>query len=115
MIKKEIKILMLVTLVIIVAAGAIHYQGLSDTTSGLIINFVICLMAMGGIAHIIGEACEQLGAHYGPAVTGIIQATASSLPELFIAIFALKSGLITLVQASLIGSILGNILLRISN
>lgn len=102
---------MIGTLLFISTAGILHYFEITEFLTGIIINFIICVIAMAGIAHIIGEACEQLGNYYGPSITGIIQAAASSLPELFICIFALNSGLITLVQASLIGSILANILL----
>ena len=47
----------------------------------------------------------------GPGATGILQSALGNLPELFVCIFALKAGLSKVVQAALIGSILGNSLL----
>ena len=68
-------------------------------------------MALAGIAYLIGESTDQLGNHLTPAATGIIQSAVGNLPELFVAIFALQAGLVTVVQASLVGSILSNALL----
>jgi len=47
----------------------------------------------------------------GPGATGILQSALGNLPELFVCIFALRAGLDTVVQAALIGSILGNSIL----
>jgi Ca2+:H+ antiporter len=51
-----------------------------------------------------------LGSRLGPGATGILQSSLGNLPELFVCIFALRAGLSNLVQAALIGSILGNLL-----
>ena len=61
--------------------------------------------------HIVGDATEQLGDIMGPAATGVLQSAIGNLPELFVGIFALRAGLIEVVQAALVGSILGNSLL----
>jgi Ca2+:H+ antiporter len=45
------------------------------------------------------------------STTGLIQAAVGSLPELFVCVFSLQAGLVAVVQASLIGSILANVLL----
>jgi Ca2+:H+ antiporter len=63
------------------------------------------------LAVLVGDATEQLGSRMGPGATGILQSGLGNLPELFIAIFALRAGLDHVVQAALIGSILGNSLL----
>jgi Ca2+:H+ antiporter len=47
----------------------------------------------------------------GPGATGVLQSALGNLPELFISIFALRQGLLLVVQAALVGSILGNSLL----
>ncbi len=47
----------------------------------------------------------------GPTVGGFLNATFGNAAELIISIFALRAGLIELVKASIIGSILGNLLL----
>jgi Ca2+:H+ antiporter len=44
-------------------------------------------------------------------MTGVIQSALGNLPELFFGIFALRAGLVGVVQAALIGSILANVLL----
>ena len=79
--------------------------------AGPTLTFICCALALAGVAHVIGEATDQLGNHLGPAATGIVQSAVGNLPELFVCIFALQAGLVTVVQTSLIGSILGNALL----
>jgi Ca2+:H+ antiporter len=54
---------------------------------------------------------EQLGDRFGPGATGVLQSALGNLPELFIALFALRAGLVDVVRAALIGSILANLLL----
>lgn len=87
-------------------AAALHF-----TEAGPIINFIASALALASVAHVIGEATDQLGNHLSPAATGIVQSAVGNLPELFVCIFALRAGLLTVVQASLIGSILSNALL----
>jgi len=48
------------------------------------------------------------GSHLGSGATGVVQSALGNLPELFVGIFALRAGLIEVVQAALVGSILGN-------
>ncbi len=110
-IDRKTMIFMAATAMLVAAAAGLHFSGFEAPTLGPIVNFVICAMALAGIAHVIGEATDQLGNHLGPAITGVVQAAVASLPELFVCVFSLKAGLVTLVQASLIGSILGNVLL----
>lgn len=73
--------------------------------------FLSTLMAIIPLAAILGKATEELAVHTGPRVGGLINATLGNAAELIITILALKEGLITVVKASLAGSILGNILL----
>ena len=47
----------------------------------------------------------------GAGATGVLQSALGNLPELFFAIFALRKGLVVVVQAALIGSLLANMLL----
>src|SRR5206468_11839116 len=63
------------------------------------------------LAAAVGEATEQLGERLGPGATGVLQSAIGNLPELFVAIFALRAGLVEVVQAALVGSILANSLL----
>jgi Ca2+:H+ antiporter len=62
-------------------------------------------------AALMGRATEELSARSGPGIGGFLNVTFGNAPELIIAFFALREGLQEVVKASLIGSILGNILL----
>lgn len=95
-----------------VAFGATALTGLaSHFGASHILVFVIGGVALAGLASLIGEATDHLGRYLSPAATGIVQSAVGNLPELCVCIFALRAGLIEVVQASLIGSILGNSLL----
>lgn len=62
-------------------------------------------------AAIMGRATEELAARSGPGVGGILNVTFGNFPELIIALFALNQGLHEVVKASLVGSVIGNVLL----
>jgi Ca2+:H+ antiporter len=62
-------------------------------------------------AALMGRATEELAARSGPGIGGLLNVTFGNAPELIIALFALGKGLHEVVKASLVGSILGNILL----
>jgi len=62
-------------------------------------------------AALMGRATEELAARSGPGIGGLLNVTFGNAPELIIAFFALNAGLQEVVKASLVGSILGNILL----
>jgi Ca2+:H+ antiporter len=103
--KKE-KLLIVVALVVTLVAAFLHY-----THANAVLGFAITAAALAMLAMIVGDATEQLGNRMGPGVTGILQSALGNLPELFVCIFALRAGLDKVVQAALIGSILGNSLL----
>ena len=73
--------------------------------------FAVSALALVGLAWVLGQATESLGHHAGPRVGGILNATFGNAAELIITIFALSAGLTTVVKASIIGSIIGNVLL----
>ena len=62
-------------------------------------------------AALMGRATEELAIRAGPGIGGLLNVTFGNAPELIIAFFALKEGLQEVVKASLVGSIIGNILL----
>jgi Ca2+:H+ antiporter len=62
-------------------------------------------------AALMGRATEELAHRAGPGIGGFLNVTFGNAPELIIAFFALDEGLQEVVKASLIGSVLGNILL----
>lgn len=78
---------------------------------GAVIVFCISAVALALLAATVGDATEQLGVRLGPGATGVLQSALGNLPELFVGIFALRQGLVTVVQATIVGSILGNCLL----
>ncbi len=74
---------------------------------------VFSASALGVIptAALMGRATEELAERSGPGIGGLLNVTFGNAPELIIALFALGRGLHEVVKASLVGSILGNILL----
>jgi Ca2+:H+ antiporter len=62
-------------------------------------------------AALMGRATEELAARSGPGIGGFLNVTFGNAPEIIIAFFALNEGLQEVVKASLVGSILGNVLL----
>jgi len=62
-------------------------------------------------AALMGRATEELAARSGPGIGGLLNVTFGNAPELIIALFALQQGLQEVVKASIVGSIIGNILL----
>jgi len=87
-------------------------SGVIDLTHGnAIALFVVSGLALALLAALVGQATEQLGTRLGPGATGVLQSALGNLPELFVSIFALRQGLVTVVQATIVGSVLGNSLL----
>ncbi|MBX7169340.1 MAG: calcium/proton exchanger [Pyrinomonadaceae bacterium] len=87
-------------------AGILHYSHANP-----LFAFAVTAIALALLAMIVGDATEQLGSRLGPGATGILQSGLGNLPELLVCIFALRAGLANVVQAALIGSMLGNSLL----
>ncbi len=84
---------------------------LSLAGGGSVLTFAVTGAALAALAAIVGVATEALGARLGAGATGVLQSALGNLPELFFGIFALRAGLVTVVQSALVGSILGNSLL----
>ncbi|KAJ2747772.1 hypothetical protein GGI20_000242 [Coemansia sp. BCRC 34301] len=73
--------------------------------------FIINFFAIIPLAKILGYATEQLALHLGEAMGGLLNATFGNAIELLVGILALVKGQIEIVQTSLVGSILSNLLL----
>src|SRR5215468_3373422 len=73
--------------------------------------FICSGLAIIPLAGIMGRATEQLSEHLGQGIGGLLNATFGNAAELIIALMALHKGLISVVKASITGSIIGNILL----
>ncbi|KAF8390815.1 hypothetical protein HHK36_023114 [Tetracentron sinense] len=69
------------------------------------------LLGITPLAERMGYATEQLAFYTGPTVGGLLNATFGNATEMIISIYALKNGMIRVVQQSLLGSILSNMLL----
>lgn len=87
-------------------AASLHFAPAND-----VLRFAAAAAALSLLAFVVSRGTEQLGAHVGPSATGILQAALGNLPELLVCAFALRAGLISVVQGALIGSILANSLL----
>jgi len=78
-------------------------------SSGLI--FAVAALGIIPTAALMGLATEELAARSGPGIGGLLNVTFGNAPELIIALFALGEGLHEVVKASIVGSIIGNVLL----
>jgi Ca2+:H+ antiporter len=88
---------------LVAAAAAAHYGGATA-----VLSFLVAALAIAMLARLVGAATEQLGTRLGSSVAGVVQSALGNLPELFIALFALRDGLIDVVQAALVGSVIAN-------
>jgi len=68
-------------------------------------------LAILPLAAWMGRATEHLAERMGEGVGGLLNATFGNAAELIIALAALRAGLYDVVKASIVGSIVGNILL----
>ncbi|KAI3871250.1 hypothetical protein MKW98_015150, partial [Papaver atlanticum] len=73
--------------------------------------FFLSLVGIAPLAERLGYATEQLAFFTGPTVGGLLNATFGNATEMIISLYALKQGMIRVVQQSLLGSILSNMLL----
>ena len=76
-----------------------------------VLVFFAAALGVVPMAGFMGKATEELAVYTGPKLGGLLNATLGNAAELIIAIVAIREGLLTLVLASITGSILGNILL----
>ena len=104
--EKREKVVLVLCGLFVAASGILHYAH-----ANAVLAFVVTAAALALLAVMVGDATEQLGSRLGPGATGVLQSGLGNLPELFVCIFALRAGLDHVVQAALIGSILGNSLL----
>ena len=93
-------------LVAIPLAAVLHAIGGSQ-----VIVFLAAALALIPCSAVMGRATEHLAARSGPGIGGLLNVTFGNAPELIIALVALSQGYSELVKASLVGSVLGNVLL----
>ncbi|KAG9245256.1 Sodium/calcium exchanger protein-domain-containing protein [Calycina marina] len=85
---------------------ALNYVGVDGK-----IIFVVNFIAIIPLAAMLSFATEEISLHVGESLGGLLNATFGNAVELIVAVLALLDGQITVVQTSLIGSILSNLLL----
>lgn len=84
---------------------------LEFTHSEPLLVFIFAAIGLIPLAKLIGQSTEHLATHYGPTVASLLNVTFGNAAEVIIGIAAISAGLLNLVKASIIGSIIGNILL----
>jgi Ca2+:H+ antiporter len=87
-------------------AGLAHFGGWNS-----VLTFLFASAAVAILAALVGRSVDQLGDRFGAGATGVLQSALGNLPELFICLFSLRQGMVDVVRAALVGSILANILL----
>jgi Ca2+:H+ antiporter len=92
--------------IFIPAAVVLDLANASDT-----IVFFTSAVALIPAAALMGRATEEAAGRAGPGVGGLLNVTFGNAPELIIALFALGKGLHEVTKASIVGSMVSNVLL----
>jgi Ca2+:H+ antiporter len=100
------KVLIALAALLTAAAAVVHFVSVP-----VVLAFVVCAAAVAVLAAVVGRSVDQLSGRLGAGATGVLQSALGNLPELFIALFALRAGLVQVATSAVIGSILANILL----
>jgi len=103
--RSDIRTIVIAGIAVVVAAASHLLHGPT------MLQFVAAAVSLALLAKLIGHSTENLGHYMSPGATGLLQASVANLPELFVCIFALRAGLVDVVRAALVGSILANSLL----
>lgn len=106
MLKRNDKLVFAITVALVVFAATLQALPAND-----ILRFAVAAAALSMLAMNVAAGTEQVGAHLSPGATGVLQAALGNLPEVLVCAFSLRAGLVSVVQAALIGSILANSLL----
>src|SRR6516162_1827211 len=84
--------------------------GLNWFGANPILVFAASALSIMPLAELMGSATESLSKTLGETIGGLLNASLNNAPEIIIAAFALRQGLVPIVKASLTGSIVGNLL-----
>lgn len=106
MLKRNDKLIFAITAALVLLAGALQLLRAND-----IVRLAAGAAALSMLALNVSSGTEQVGAHLSAGATGVLQSALGNLPELFVCAFSLRAGLLDVVQAAIIGSILANSLL----
>jgi Ca2+:H+ antiporter len=89
-----------------IAAGILH-----NTNGNPVLSFLAATVALGAIARLVVRSVEAISDRIGQGLNGTLQSLLGNLPEIFVILFALKAGLYEIVKATIVGSVIANILL----
>jgi Ca2+:H+ antiporter len=95
------------TVVAVIAAAVTYYAHVG----GSVAPFVISGVALALLASLVGRSVEALAPRLGAGGPGVVQSALGNLPELFVVLFALKAKLYEVATATIVGSVLANVLL----
>ncbi len=76
-----------------------------------VVTFITSGLAIIPLAGLIGRSTEQVAARVGSRLGGLLNATFGNITELIVCVLLIQADNFLIVKASLIGSILGNLLL----
>ncbi|KAI1797366.1 calcium/proton exchanger [Ganoderma leucocontextum] len=99
-----------VLLVFIPISWACHFA-LPKSNNNDTLTFVFSFLAIVPLAKLLAFATDELSMRVGQTLAGLLNATLGNAVELIVAIIALVQCQLQVVQASLVGSILSNLLL----
>jgi len=95
-------------LVFIPISIALHYLHANN-----LITFIATAASIIALSHVIIESTSIIARRVSTTASALINATFGNAIEFLIAIFALRQGLVDMVKASMVGSIIINVLLLI--
>ncbi|KAH9966823.1 Sodium/calcium exchanger protein-domain-containing protein [Russula dissimulans] len=93
-------------LLLVPVAAAAHYLNWDAP-----VRFGLSFVAIIPLAKLLGEATEQMSLSLGQTLAGLLNATFGNAVEIIVGVVALLKGEVRIVQTSMLGSILSNILL----
>ena len=98
-------------LLAIVVGVSIAAGILNNTNGNPVLSFLASAIALGAIARLVVRSVEAVSDRIGRGLNGTLQSLLGNLPEIFVILFALKAGLYEIVKATIVGSVIANVLL----
>lgn len=95
-----------VLLIMVPVAIALHFADISE-----IAIFIASAVAIIPLAAMLGYSTEELAKRFGPTTGALFNITFGNATELIVFIIGIVRGQLNVVQAAIIGSVLGNLLL----
>eukprot|EP00667_Euglena_gracilis_P008875 EG_transcript_8997 len=83
-----------------------YYGGWASTWT-----FLLSCVSLCPLAALLGDFTEDLSMRYNDTIGALLNASFGNATEMIVSIFALKAGLYNVIKDSLVGSVLGNMML----